>query len=351
MLLLCFSGLATGLAIIWVYFLMKVTKDDWRTAVYNKIVRNIETIEDYRIKAARNEEIVSKYTGVMRNLVKLIYGDEYIKKIAKLEQETAALQNGNVKSVGLIDMPGYAIINTFPRICQSLLFKKYLQNYTELSGKKHAIYRTRELFARCFSYPMIGGAAVLLIGAIVAAVMGTFKGLFFSAVLLVMVFVLTYGQFDDVTSKLGKRRNAIEKQFPNVVSKLALLVTSGMILSKAWKETAYSQSSVLYMEMRKTSKELDNLIAPDAAYSGFLNRCNTKQTTKLASTIIQSLSKGNAEVGKVLKEMSSEAWAERQQLAKRDGAKATSKLMIPTMMLFISILIMIVVPVLTNMRG
>ena len=72
------------------------------------------------------------------------------------------------------------------------------------------------------------------------------------------------------------------------------------------------------------------------------------ETTKLASAIIQSQSKGNAEIGALLKGMAHDAWQERRHTAKRDSEKANSKLMIPTMLLFVAILVMIMVPVALN---
>jgi len=94
--------------------------------------------------------------------------------------------------------------------------------------------------------------------------------------------------------------------------------------------------------------ELANLVDPATAYTNFLNRCNTKETTKLASAIIQNQSKGNAEIGQLLKSMAHEAWQDRRHTAKRDSEKANSKLMIPTMLLFLAILVMIMVPVAMN---
>ena len=122
-------------------------------------------------------------------------------------------------------------------------------------------------------------------------------------------------------------------------------------MDRAWRETAESQSSELYMEMRKTADELSNLVDPTTAYTNFINRCNTKETTKLASAIIQNQSKGNAEIGALLKGMAHEAWQERRHMAKRDSEKANSKLMIPTMLLFLAILVMIMVPVVTSFSG
>jgi len=79
-----------------------------------------------------------------------------------------------------------------------------------------------------------------------------------------------------------------------------------------------------------------------------MNRCNKKDTTKQASAILQNLSKSNAEIGKLLKDMAREAWQERRHTAKRDAEKANSRLMIPTMMLFLAILVMLMVPIAMN---
>lgn len=46
--------------------------------------------------------------------------------------------------------------------------------------------------------------------------------------------------------------------------------------------------------------------------------------------------------------MAHDAWQERRHTAKRDSEKANSKLMIPTMLLFVAILVMIMVPVALN---
>ena len=46
--------------------------------------------------------------------------------------------------------------------------------------------------------------------------------------------------------------------------------------------------------------------------------------------------------------MAHEAWQERRHTAKRASEAANSKLMIPTMLLFIAILVMIMVPIATN---
>ena len=248
-------------------------------------------------------------------------------------------------------MPGYVIQREISAIGKGEFHKIILSKCFELYGKKHASYKAGQLLAKILSYPVVGTAFTLLLGVILIGFDNTTAGAAVMGIGTLLVLVLVYAQYDELNDLVRKRRSAISKQFPNVVSKLALLVTSGMIMDRAWKETAYSREGELYQEMRKTSKELDNLMSPESAYGNFINRCNTKESAKLASAIMQNLSKGNAEIGKLLKDIAREAWLERRHTAKRDAEKANSKLMIPTMLLFLAILVMLMVPIAMNFSG
>ena len=342
------AALASAVAVVWLVFLMMVNKEDWRTAAYNKVLQNLDAIDQLKLKETKNKKILSSYSGIALQIMKLFYDTDFSKKIRKKEKENADLQKGKLSKVNIFTMPGYSMQRAF-HLNQSSIFLKAVQEFSEFNGKKYAIYRAKGLFAGMISYLLLGSIICLIGANFLVSFMGIQKGILNSVIVFGVVLLLAYTQYDQLKDKLKKRRNAISRQFPNVVSKLALLVTSGMIMSKAWEETANSQTGELYLEMQKTAEELNNLVAPETAYTNFINRCNTKETAKLASAIIQNLSKGNAEIGKLLKAMAAEAWEERQHTAKKDGENAKSLLMIPTMLLFISIMIMIMLPAMTNM--
>lgn len=342
---------ATVLAAIWLLLLSQVSEEDWVAAAFCKVLDNREEIEKLRRKDEANEEALEGYHGLAARIMGLVLGGGSEKKIQKLEEQNRALQQGDLRSVSLFAMPGYVLLRRFDAIGRGSVHKSVYEKCLELYGKKYAPNKTRQLMAQILSYPIIGLAVTLALGAMLLGFGNTSGGLAVLSVGTLLVLVLVYALYDEVGDRLNKRRAAISRQFPNVVSKLALLVTSGMIMDRAWRETAQSQSGELYMEMRRTADELNNLVEPTAAYAGFIDRCNTKETTKLASAIIQNQSKGNAEVGLLLKSMAHEAWQERRHTAKRDSEAANSKLMIPTMLLFIAILVMIMVPVTTSFQG
>ena len=61
------------------------------------------------------------------------------------------------------------------------------------------------------------------------------------------------------------------------------------------------------------------------------------------------MNKGNRELTEMMKEQSREIWNIRRNLIKQQGEKAASKLLIPMCIMFIGILIMIIVPIFSNL--
>jgi len=342
---------ATLLIIAWLILLGRVTEEDWVSAAYAGIFDDLAAAEKLRMKDKQRSGRLSGYSGIILFLMKKLSGKNPTKKINKLERNIEDLRNGNLKRINIFMMPGYVLQREMPAIGRGELYKAIISKFFELYGKKHAVNKSRQLLAKLLSYPAIGIACILILGVLFLGLENTTAALTVIGIGTLLTGILTYALYDELDDLVRKRRNAISRQFPNVVSKLALLVTSGMIMDRAWKETAYSRDTELYMEMRKTSKELDNLVSPESAYGNFINRCSTKESAKLASAIMQNLSKGNSEIGRLLKDMAREAWLERRHTAKRDAEKANSKLMIPTMLLFLSILIMLMVPIAMNFSG
>lgn len=340
--------IATALMMVWFGLLNMAGEEDWVAAAYNKVLENRFTIEKLLRKDAAKHARLNQYHGVAARVMSRFLGGNSEKEISKLEHDSEQLQAGDLKALSRFPMPGYVLQRKYDAIGSSAIYKTILLNHFELIGKKHAANKTKSLLAKLLSYPILGVAVSLELGVMFIGLGSTMVGVAMLSVGTIFVLFLIYAMYDEVSDEVRKRHDSIARQFPNVVSKLALLVTSGMIMDRAWKETAYSQEAELYMEMRKTSEELDNLVSPEAAYGGFIDRCNTKETAKLASAIMQNLSKGNAEIGVLLKEMAREAWLERRHTAKRDSEKANAKLMVPTMLLFITILVMLMVPVAMN---
>ncbi|MCL2078790.1 MAG: type II secretion system F family protein [Oscillospiraceae bacterium] len=348
---------ATLLLILWLILFYRANAEDMIDIAYAQIAdKRMAVLKLQAKEKVRGAKLCAYGEGALYGkaalvLVKLFSGKGKKREIAKINKEIDSLQSGMYKHINPFLLPGYVLQREMGRIAKSGIRKTLLSKCFELYGKKSAPIKTKQLLAKMLSYPMIGISVTFIIGAMLMISGNITLGLTVIGVGSALILIVAYAIYDEQNELVKKRHASICKQFPSVVSKLALLVTSGMIMDRAWKETAYSAESVLYTEMRKTSKELDNLVSPESAFGNFINRCNTKETAKLAAAIMQNLSKGNAEIGRLLRDMAREAWQERRHSAKRDAEKANSKLMIPTMLLFLAILVMLMVPIAMNFSG
>lgn len=151
-----------------------------------------------------------------------------------------------------------------------------------------------------------------------------------------------------VKTKVQERSEQMISEFSDVVSKLALLVNSGMILREAWERTAFSKEGIIYEEMRRSVQEMQNGMAEVDAMFSFGQRCMTPEIKKFASTLIQGVTKGNSDLAAMLTQQSGEVWELKKQYAHRQGELANNKLLLPMCLTFIGILIMVIVPVFSN---
>lgn len=171
-------------------------------------------------------------------------------------------------------------------------------------------------------------------------------------ILLIMIMMSGLSVYYFMTlsqKKIRQRSELLLGDFSEIVSKLALLINAGMILREAWYEIAYAGEGVIYDEMKHSCKEMENGVSEVEAIRRFGVRCVIPEIKKFSSTLIQGIEKGNKELSIMLRVQSDEVWSDKQQRVKRAGAQANTKLMIPMFIMFIGILVMIVVPIFTNL--
>lgn len=213
-----------------------------------------------------------------------------------------------------------------------------IREVAEIKGKKYAEYYYYMLLGAKTTYTYTIVIVVMLLSA-----MSNNKGLLFMGLIVggLLILYLDLALFD----KLTARRQEILQDLPQVLSKLTLLVNSGMVLRDAWKRVSITGERVLYQEMQNTNLEMENGVAEIDAYRNFAERCNVKEIRKFTSLIIQNLNKGNEELAYFMKDLSDEMWEVKKSQVKQKGEKANTQLLLPMMLILIGILIMVMVPV------
>ncbi|MCI8886485.1 MAG: type II secretion system F family protein [Hungatella sp.] len=213
-----------------------------------------------------------------------------------------------------------------------------IKEISEIKGQKYAEYYYYVIKGATFTYIWTLLPFVLILGAMSDNPMMLLLGI------CVMVLLVRYLE-KDINDKLEERREELLLDLPQVLSKMALLINSGMVMREAWVKVSQTGERALYQEMRIASGEMANGASDLEAFRNFADRCSVRSIRKVTSTLIQNMQKGNQELSYFLEEMSREMWEEKKNLVRQKGETAGTKLLLPIAMIFGGILMLILVPV------
>lgn len=208
-------------------------------------------------------------------------------------------------------------------------------------GAKYSEYYAQMIWAQVLTYVLVAFSIFMLVA-------GVFNSGFFAFLAIVLSFLAAYYFFTYIQQKVKTRTEECENEFPNAISKMALLVNSGLILNEAWKKVAYGKDGVFYDMMRQACDEMDNGKSSIDAIYDFGTRSGSSEIKKFTSSLIQSLERGGGELSNFLLLQSTELLGFKRQFMLQKGEKAAGALLAPIGLMFAAIIILIMVAALQS---
>lgn len=239
----------------------------------------------------------------------------------------------------ILELSGHAFNTTYDRWL--------LSQITELWGSKDSRSRLRLHWAGKLVYTVASVLAVLFVGCF-SRIDGAY--LLFSAGVAGGAFILPDR---GLSSKVRTRRRLIQADFPGFLTKLALLINAGMTVTRAWEKVAVEGNSErpLYKELESSVKEIKSGCPEHRAYEYFARRCRLPEITRTISVLLQNLRKGNSELVSILRVLSSECWEVRKSTARKLGEEASTRMLLPLVLMFLAILLIVATPAVIALRG
>ena len=146
----------------------------------------------------------------------------------------------------------------------------------------------------------------------------------------------------------------MRKDYAQIVSKLVLLMGAGAAVRTAWemivrdylakRNREETPKRFAYEEMALALREMQNGVAEIKAYENFGLRCRIPCYLKLSVLLEQNLRKGNHGLTRLLKGEVQEAFEQRKELAVRAGEEASTRMLLPMILMLIVVMILILVP-------
>lgn len=202
---------------------------------------------------------------------------------------------------------------------------------------QYAEYYANVIWAQAITY----GHLFLTVTFLLAAVMSSASALILLAGIFMTVLAVTYS-LTSMQDELNKRTAECENQLPEIVSTMAILVNSGMVLRDVWQLVGNNGKGAMHQQMRKASDDMSNGMSEEEAFVQFGKSINSAEIKKFASALIQSMDKGGAELGTFLTQQSSELWSFKRQRMLQAGEKAATKLLLPIVLIFFGIMIIVI---------
>ena len=244
----------------------------------------------------------------------------------------------------------------FPMEIRSFLAQHRNQVYQkilELRGPKDAEFYSYIHGGYRLAAALLTSAGASIVGLIMSAQGDASNGLMFSGIAVAAFLAVPFLVDSSLKEQIEKRRRSIQMEFPEFVNKLTLLVNAGMTISKAWEKiiNENKKEHILYDEMRYALMEIKAGKTEAAAYEEFARRCRVKEVTKFVSVIVMNLKRGGAEVVPVLKAQGDECWEMRKNAARQLGEEASTKILIPLMIMFLGIVLIVYTPAVLSMTS
>ena len=149
--------------------------------------------------------------------------------------------------------------------------------------------------------------------------------------------------------KKKKRELEMMKDYPEIVSRMVVLTGAGLPVRRAFEQIAaeYGKSSekhAAYEEMVRAAGLMSRGVPEIQAYEEFASRCRCLPYRKLAGLLAQNVRNGSDRLREALEAEMDNAFEERKNLARRMGEEASTRLLLPLVMMLLLVMIMVCVP-------
>lgn len=235
----------------------------------------------------------------------------------------------------IIVTPGLSLINIF-NIRNS---KKALEIEKQLMEISNSI-DPKLLYIIVESYKVSLVLIIIFFGLFIYSITDIYQ-----IVILFIFLAILFPKYidEEIRIKYRERRKNILKYLPSLITRLSILIDSGMVIRDALDELKIAGDSEIYMLIREAQRMMDNGNNFNESILYIYQKRKIYEVKKFVNILIQSIEKGtNSSIP--LKELRDDIKRDRLMNVRIESSKINEKLIIPNIIIFIGILVLILLP-------
>jgi len=153
----------------------------------------------------------------------------------------------------------------------------------------------------------------------------------------------------ELAGQVGKRRQSMVTELPELLSKLLLMVNAGenvmrALARSAEKRRAATDDNPLYAELRAAIESMKRGESLAAALEEWGRRCAIPEAKLFATTVLINARRGGDAFVPALRELTRQMWEKRKAIARTMGEQASSRLAFPLTIVFLLIMVLVGAP-------
>ncbi len=166
----------------------------------------------------------------------------------------------------------------------------------------------------------------------------------FFVLILAVLAVLNTRQKEQ--QKEEERKARLIREYPELVSRLQLLLGAGLSLRHAIRRIGSDsgQTTISGAEAARCWYEMESGVLEQDAWIHFGERCGTPEYRRLALLLAQSQKKGGQILSQMLERETQDAYEGRKRAARAEGEKNAVRLLLPMGLMLVTVMIIIIVP-------
>lgn len=162
----------------------------------------------------------------------------------------------------------------------------------------------------------------------------------------------------ELAKDVKSRREAMVKDLPGMMQRLALLMHAGATLPQAWKRLCDDYEKVksgaftrpLYEEALSVMASYETGV-PFATCLFDMNRyCGQMEVSRMTLLLIQNIKKGNKMLLQSIDQMNRELWKTHLELMKKQGELVSTKMLLPMLVQLAVVLAIVLAPALMSLK-
>lgn len=221
-----------------------------------------------------------------------------------------------------------------------IVFYRMQASVQKIHGLRHSAEMTLLFMAEALAYTwliLIGGCLWSLLS---GDAIGLLTGLALGALLPVALV-------KDLHKKVTLREQDIVMELPELLNKIVLLVGAGETVQRAiihCVERNEDANHPLHAELKRMVLEWEGGHSFQQAFEQFNKRCGVQEVSIFTTTVLLNFRRGGSDFVLALRDLSRVLWDKRKAIARTRGEQASSKLVLPMVVIFMIVIVLLGAP-------